>query len=73
MDAATRMRSNGGKARAAKRSKEEIAQWGRNGGTARAAKLTPAQRKAAARKAAAARWGLAKQKKRVRARVRRAA
>jgi hypothetical protein len=56
VDAATRMRSNGGKARAAKHTAEQIATWGMNGGLARAANMTAADRKAAAKKAAEARW-----------------
>jgi len=43
----------------------EIAQaMGSRGGRARAASLTPAQRKAIARKAARARWGVPKRRRR---------
>lgn len=56
--------AKGGRARAANLSPEEMSQIGRKGGTvggkARAAKLTPERRSEIAKKAAAKRWGKAK-------------
>lgn len=41
-------------------------EWGKQGGTARKAKLSPARRKAIAKKASAARWAKAKIRKKAR-------
>lgn len=61
MDSATRMRKNGGKARASKLSGDQRSEIARQGGTARAAALTEDQRREAATAAVTARW--AKKKK----------
>jgi hypothetical protein len=55
MDSATRMRSNGGKARA-KLSKDVLSAIGRKGGEARAAAMSPKDRRDAARWAVIVRW-----------------
>ena len=55
MDSATRMRSNGGKARA-KLSKDVLSAIGRKGGEARAAAMSPKARREAARRAVTVRW-----------------
>lgn len=55
MDSATRMRSNGGKARA-KLSPDILSAIGRKGGEARAAAMSAEARSAAARRAVNARW-----------------
>ncbi len=55
MNAATRMRSKGGKARALL-SKEILSEIGRKGGLARSEKLSSEERSAAARKAVTVRW-----------------
>lgn len=55
MDSATRMRSNGGKARA-KLDKALLSDIGRKGGKARAANMNAKQRSKAARRAVTIRW-----------------
>ena len=55
MDTATKMRSNGGKARA-KLDKAVLSAIGRKGGKARAKNMKPADRSTAARKAVSVRW-----------------
>lgn len=55
MDSATRMRSNGGKARA-KLSPEILSAIGRKGGQARAAVMSASARSKAARRAVKIRW-----------------
>jgi general stress protein YciG len=55
MDTATRMRSNGGKARA-KLDKAVLSAIGRKGGKARAAAMSPDERRESARKAVNVRW-----------------
>lgn len=55
MDSATRMRSNGGKARA-KLAKEVLSAIGRKGGEARAAAMSAKDRQIAARRAVTVRW-----------------
>ena len=56
MNALTRMRSNGGKARARNLTPDQLSEIGRKGGKASRGKLTPDERSAAARKAVNARW-----------------
>jgi len=55
MDSATKMRSNGGKARA-KLDKAVLSEIGRKGGKARAAAMSAKDRTKAARRAVAVRW-----------------
>ena len=55
MDSATRMRSNGGKARG-KLAKEILSAIGRKGGEARAKAMSDTQRSKAARRAVKIRW-----------------
>ncbi len=56
MNAITRMRSNGGKARSRKLTPAELSDIGRRGGEASRDKLTPAERSERARLAVTARW-----------------